>query len=61
MENGEVKKVIPVQLPEGEFSGYVCCADCRFGEYDSKREEVWCGYYRRWLSPTDRCSHGEFK
>ena len=61
METIEKKKVVPVKLPEGEFAGYVCCADCRFGEYDSRRNEVWCGYRRKWMDPTDNCSHGEFK
>ena len=30
MENAEKKNVVPVKLTEGEFAGYVCCADCRF-------------------------------
>lgn len=54
----EEKKVVPVTIPEGKFA-YVCCGSCKFGDYDSRKEMVWCGKFRSWQDRSDSCSHGE--
>lgn len=52
------KQVVPVTLPEGKFA-YVCCGDCKYGDYDSSRGQVWCGHYRKWFDRSDSCSYGD--
>lgn len=44
-------------LPEG-VCRYTCCAECSAGDYDSKREQVYCGKYRRYFDRSDGCSNG---
>ena len=44
-------------LPEGVMR-YTCCASCRAGEYDSKKDMVYCGETRTWRKPTFGCSTG---
>lgn len=52
------KKVVPVTLPEGEFA-YFCCADCSFrGEYNSTRNQYYCGHYHQWVDGNDSCDYG---
>lgn len=41
------------------MSYYNSCTDCRHGEYDSKREDVWCCLQRRWVGCSGSCKHYE--
>jgi len=42
-------------LPEGAFY-WTCCGECNLGDYDSRRDEVWCGKDRRWYPKSDGCN-----
>lgn len=37
----------------------VSCTNCRHGEYDSKKEDVWCNWYRKWVGCSGNCSNWE--
>lgn len=51
----KAKKIVPVMLCGGKFA-YFCCADCDFSvEYDSNRNQYYCGHYGRWMDGNDRC------
>lgn len=54
------KEVRRVVLPEGDFA-YVNCANCRHGSWDPRKEMVWCGRDREWVSGSSGCSRGEPK
>lgn len=44
-------------LPEG-IMRWTCCAECNAGDYDAKKDMVWCGKYRHWYNGSDGCSNG---
>lgn len=48
-----------IRLPEGQLH-YLCCADCKYGDYNSKYDEVYCGYHRKWFPKSDWCTKGEY-
>lgn len=52
------KEVVPVTIPEGKFARF-CCADCSYrGEYNSSRNQYYCGHYGRWVDGNDSCDYG---
>lgn len=53
------KKIVPVTLPEGKLSAYGCCGDCKFGDYDSSRGQVWCGKFHSWEDRSSSCRYWE--
>lgn len=48
-----------VKLPEGSLH-YVCCINCKYGDYSEKHDEVYCGYHRKWFPKSDYCNKGEY-
>lgn len=54
-ESKETRKAC--KLPEGVMR-YTCCVNCRAGEYDYKKDMVYCGETRTWRKPSFGCSTG---
>lgn len=42
-------------LPKGALY-WTCCGECQCGDYDSKKDMVWCGKDRKWYEKSDGCS-----
>lgn len=38
-----------------------CCTNCRHGEYDAKKSDVWCCYYNKWVGCSGKCRNFEDK
>ena len=53
------KTEIKCEMPCGKLSYGRCCGNCRLGDYDSRREEVYCGYYKKYFPKSDSCSNWE--
>ena len=51
------KNISTVKLPTGKMR-YTCCAECPAGDYDARKDMVWCGKFGHWYKGSDGCSQG---
>ena len=51
-------KEIKCKMPYGKLSYGKDCNNCQHGQYDSRKEQVWCGYWNKWYPSGDKaCDH----